>query len=58
MDEFTEQQEVFKRIVEDKEVSDLLLKKIHDDIKPIEKPQRKSYQSPYAKFDKLRRKRK
>lgn len=25
---------------------------------PIEKPNRKSYESPYAKFDKIRRKRK
>lgn len=55
MNEFTEQQEVFKRICEDKEVSDLLFKKIHDDIIPMEKPTRKSYQSPYAKFDKIRR---
>lgn len=58
MDEFAEQQEAFKRIYEDKEVADLLLKKIHDDIIPIEKPRRKSYISPYAKFDKMRRKRK
>lgn len=58
MNEFTEQQEIFKRIYEDKAVSDLLFKKIHDDIIPIEKPTRKSYVSPYAKFDKIRRKRK
>lgn len=58
MDEFAEQQEAFKRIYEDKEVSDLLFKKIHDDIIPIEKSRRKSYVSPYAKFDKIRRKRK
>ncbi len=32
--------------------------KIHDGIIPIEKPARKSYVSPYAKFDKIRRKRK
>ena len=58
MNEFTGLQEVFKRICEDKEVSDFLFKKIHDDIIPIEKPARKSYVSPYAKFDKIRRKRK
>lgn len=58
MDEFAEQQEVFKRIYEGKEVADLLFKKIHDDIIPIEKPRRKSYVSPYAMFDKIRRKRK
>lgn len=58
MDEFTEQQKVFKRICEDKAVSDLLFKKIHDGIIPMEKPTRKSYVSPYAKFDKMRRKRK
>lgn len=57
MDELTEQQEAFERIYEDKEVSDLLFKKIHDDIIPIDKPRRKSYVSPYAKFDKIRRKR-
>lgn len=57
MNEFTEQQEIFKRLCENKEVSDLLFKKIHDYI-PIEKPARKSYVSPYAKFDKIRRKRK
>lgn len=58
MDEFAEQQEAFKRIYEDKEVSDLLFKKIHDDIIPIVKPTRKSYVSPYEKFDKIRRKKK
>lgn len=58
MDEFTEQREVFKCICENKEVSDLLFKKIHDDIIPIEKLRRKAYVSPYAKFDKLRKKRK
>lgn len=31
---------------------------IHNYNIPIEKPRRKSYQSPYAKFDKIRRKRK
>lgn len=56
MDEFTEQQEAFKRLYEDKEVADLLLKKIHDGIIPIEKPRRKSYVSPYAKFDRIRKK--
>ena len=55
MDEFAEQQEAFKRIYEGKEVADLLFKKIHDDIIPIEKPRRKSYVSPYAKFDKTRK---
>lgn len=55
MDEFTEQREAFKRIYEDKEVADLLFKKIHDDIIPIEKLRRQSYQSPYAKFDKIRK---
>ncbi len=58
MDEFTGRQEVFKHICEDKEVSDLLFKKIHDNIIPIEEAARKSYVSPYAKFDKIRRKRK
>lgn len=58
MDEFAEQQEAFKHIYEDKEVADLLFKKIHGEIIPIEKPRRKSYVSPYAKFDKIRRKRK
>ena len=58
MNEFTEQQEAFRCIYEDKEVADLLFKKIHDDIIPIMKPTRKPYVSPYAKFDKIRRKRK
>lgn len=31
---------------------------IHDNINPIEEAARKSYVSPYAKFDKIRRKRK
>lgn len=31
---------------------------IHDNINPFEKPARKSYVSPYAKFDKIKRKRK
>lgn len=55
MEELTEQREAFKRICEDKEVSDLLFKKIHDDIIPMEKPRRKSYVSPYAKFDRIRK---
>ena len=56
MDEFAEQQEAFKRIYEDKAIAELLFKKIHYDIIPMEKPTRKSYVSPYAKFDKIRRK--
>ena len=57
MKEFAEQQEAFKYICEDKEVADLLFEKIHDDIIPIGKPRRKSYVSPYAKFDKIRKRR-
>lgn len=46
MDEFAEQQEAFKRIYEGKEVADLLIKKIHDDIIPMPRQDRKSYVSP------------
>ncbi len=58
MDEFTVQQVALKRICEIKDIADLLFKKIHDDIIPIPRQNRKSYVSPYAKFDKIRRKRK
>lgn len=57
MDEFAEQQEAFKHLYEDKEVADLLIKKIHDDIIPMPRKDRKSYVSPYAKFDKIRKRR-
>lgn len=56
--------ESFERICEDKEEADalieeayLIFKRSHDDIKPIEKPRHKSYESPYAKFDRLKKKR-
>ena len=55
MDEFAAQQEAFKRIYEGKEVADLLIKKIHDDIIHMSRQDRKSYVSPYAKFDKIRK---
>lgn len=55
MDEFAEQQEAFKLIYEGKEVADRLIKKIHDDIIPMPRQDRKSYVSPYAKFDKIRK---
>lgn len=59
MNEFEEQKKIFKRIYdEDREVSDLLIKKIHNDIIPREKSSRKLYTSLYTKFDKIRRKRK
>lgn len=40
------------------EINTLSIVNIHNYNIPIEKPTRKSYQSPYAKFDKIRRKRK
>lgn len=40
------------------EIHSLPIVNIHNFNVPIEKPRRKSYVSPYAKFDKIRRKRK
>lgn len=54
-----EQVKALERLCEDKEQSELMFTKIHDDIRILKNQQpRKSYLSPYAKFDKFRKKRK
>ncbi len=35
----------------------LIFKRGHDDIKPMEKPHHKFYESPYVKFDRIKKKR-
>ena len=59
MKELTESVE---RICKDKDEVDalmeeayLIFKRSHDDIKTMEKTRRKSYVSPYAKFDRIKK---
>lgn len=52
-----EPEDIVKRRVKAIEALDSLpIVNIHDNINPFEEPARKSYVSPYAKFDKIRRK--
>lgn len=53
------QVKAMEQLCEDKEQSYLIFARLHDDIRILKRQQpRKSYLSPYAKFDKFRKKRK
>ncbi len=52
-----EQAKAIERLNEDKQQSEFVLAKLHDDIRILKRLQpRKSYLSPYAKFDKYHKK--
>lgn len=57
-DEIRRQEEVIKRMSEDLDKFSKALREFNVLAKSLPRQDRKPYQSPYAKFDKIRRKRK
>ena len=57
-DEIRRQEEVIKRMSEDLDKFSNALRKFKVSAKSLPRQDRKSYVSPYAKFDRIRRKRK